>query len=109
MARPDKAAAIEELAGLFRDSNAVLLTEYRGLTVAQLRELRRSLAGNATYHVTKNTLANLAAQQADYLSRDTSAPALARAMWGMFAHMAPAGRAALAWASLLPRVRRPGR
>lgn len=50
-----------------------------------------------------------AAQQADYLSRDTSATALARAMWGMFAHMAPAGRAALAWASLLPRVRRPGR
>ena len=76
MARPDKAAAIEELAGLFRDSNAVLLTEYRGLTVAQLRELRRSLVGNATYPVTKNTLANLAAQQADYvdLSEELSGP-----------------------------------
>lgn len=76
MARPDKAAAIEELAGLFRDSSAVLLTEYRGLTVAQLKELRRSLAGHATYHVAKNTLTNIAAQQAEYvdLSEELSGP-----------------------------------
>ncbi|ETJ05460.1 MAG: 50S ribosomal protein L10, partial [Actinomyces urogenitalis DORA_12] len=61
MARPDKEAAVAELAGKFRDSGAVLLTEYRGLTVAELKELRRSLAGNAEYAVVKNTLAAIAA------------------------------------------------
>ena len=39
MARPDKAAAVAELTQLFRDSNAAVLTEYRGLTVAQLKAL----------------------------------------------------------------------
>ena len=63
MARPDKEAAVAELAGKFRDSGAVLLTEYRGLTVAELQELRRSLAGNAEYAVVKNTLAAIAARQ----------------------------------------------
>lgn len=63
MARPDKEAAVAELAGKFRDSGAVLLTEYRGLTVAELKELRRSLAGNAEYAVVKNTLAAIAARQ----------------------------------------------
>ncbi|KGM14572.1 50S ribosomal protein L10 [Cellulomonas bogoriensis] len=64
MARPDKAAAVEELAGQFRDSNAVMLTEYRGLSVAQLKQLRRSLSGNASYAVVKNTLSAIAAKQA---------------------------------------------
>lgn len=63
MARPDKEAAVAELADKFRDSGAVLLTEYRGLTVAELKELRRSLAGNAEYAVVKNTLAAIAARQ----------------------------------------------
>ena len=49
MARPDKAAAVAELTDAFREASATVLTEYRGLTVAQLKELRRSLAGNATY------------------------------------------------------------
>ncbi|MGO1318194.1 MAG: 50S ribosomal protein L10, partial [Cellulomonadaceae bacterium] len=56
MARPDKAAAVAELTDQFRASNAAVLTEYRGLTVAQLKQLRRSLSGNATYAVVKNTL-----------------------------------------------------
>ena len=56
MARPDKEAAVAELADKFRSSGAVLLTEYRGLSVADLRTLRRSLAGNAEYAVVKNTL-----------------------------------------------------
>ena len=43
MARPDKAAAVAELTEDFRSSNAAVLTEYRGLTVAQMKELRRSL------------------------------------------------------------------
>ena len=64
MARPDKAAAVAELADEFRGSSAVVLTEYRGLTVKQLTELRRSLGGNASYAVVKNTLTKLAAKEA---------------------------------------------
>ena len=64
MARADKSAAVAEITGAFRDSNAVVLTEYRGLTVAQLKELRRTLAGNATYAVVKNTLTKIAAKDA---------------------------------------------
>jgi large subunit ribosomal protein L10 len=64
MARPDKAAAVAELTDAFRSSSAAVLTEYRGLTVAQLKELRRSLAGNATYAVVKNTLTKIAAREA---------------------------------------------
>ena len=64
MARPDKAAAVAELTDQFRESNAAVLTEYRGLTVAQLKQLRRALSGNATYAVVKNTLTSIAAKQA---------------------------------------------
>ena len=64
MARPDKAAAVAALTEQFRSSNAAVLTEYRGLTVAQLKTLRRSLAGNAEYYVTKNTLTKIAARDA---------------------------------------------
>ena len=63
MARPDKEAAVADLANKLRESDAVLLTEYRGMSVAQLKELRRSLAGNAEYTVVKNTLAAIAARQ----------------------------------------------
>ena len=63
MARPDKEAAVAALADKFRQADAVLLTEYRGLSVAQLKELRRSLAGNAEYTVVKNTLAAIAAKE----------------------------------------------
>jgi large subunit ribosomal protein L10 len=65
MARPDKAAAVAELTEEFRSSNAAVLTEYRGLTVAQLKELRRSLSGaDTTYSVVKNTLTKIAARDA---------------------------------------------
>ena len=64
MARPDKAAAVAELKEKFSSSTAVVLTEYRGLTVKALRELRRSLGENATYAVSKNTLTTIAARQA---------------------------------------------
>ena len=64
MARPDKAAAVAELTEAFRGSTAAVLTEYRGLTVAQITELRRSISGNATYSVTKNTLTAIAAKEA---------------------------------------------
>ncbi|NLI19466.1 MAG: 50S ribosomal protein L10 [Actinomycetales bacterium] len=64
MARPDKAAAVAELTDLFRESSAVLVTEYRGLSVKRLKELRRTLSGTATYAVAKNTLASIAARDA---------------------------------------------
>ena len=64
MARADKAAAVAEIAEQFRTSNAAVLTEYRGLTVAQLKKLRRSLGENATYAVVKNTLTKIAAKEA---------------------------------------------
>ncbi|WP_030903932.1 50S ribosomal protein L10 [Streptomyces sp. NRRL F-5126] len=64
MARPDKAAAVAELTEQFRSSSAAVLTEYRGLTVAQLKDLRRSLGGNTQYAVVKNTLTKIAANEA---------------------------------------------
>ena len=62
--RADKAGAVAELTENFRTSPATLLTEYRGLTVAQLTELRRSLGRTTTYTVAKNTLAKRAATEA---------------------------------------------
>ena len=64
MARSDRAAAVAELKEKFSSSSSVLLTEYRGLTVAQLKQLRRSLGEDATYAVTKNTLTTIAAREA---------------------------------------------
>ena len=64
MARPDKAAAVAELKDKFSSSSAVVLTEYRGLTVKALKDLRRSLGENATYAVSKNTLTTIAAREA---------------------------------------------
>ena len=64
MARPDKAAAVAELADNFRESNGAVLTEYRGLSVKQLQDLRRSLGEAASYFVAKNTLTKIAAKDA---------------------------------------------
>ena len=64
MANAEKTAMVEELTGKFRDSSGAVLTEYRGLTVAQLSELRGSLRGNATFSVVKNTLTKIAATEA---------------------------------------------
>jgi len=64
MARADKAAAVAELTTAFRDSNAAVLTEYRGLSVSDLSQLRAVLGANATYAVVKNTLTKIAAREA---------------------------------------------
>ncbi|MEB3049265.1 50S ribosomal protein L10 [Mycolicibacter sp. MYC123] len=64
MAKADKAGAVAEIVEQFKDSTATVITEYRGLTVANLAELRRSLAGSATYAVAKNTLVKRAAAEA---------------------------------------------
>jgi len=62
--RLDKGAAVAELTDQFRNSPATLLTEYRGLTVAQITTLRRTLGKTTSYTVTKNTLAKRAATEA---------------------------------------------
>ena len=62
--RADKASAVAELTDHFRASTATVLTEYRGLTVKELTELRRSLGGETKYAVAKNTLAKRAATDA---------------------------------------------
>ena len=64
MARQDKATAVDELTAHFRGSTAAMLTEYRGLTVAQLKLLRRSLGDTTSYVVVKNTLTKIAADRA---------------------------------------------
>jgi large subunit ribosomal protein L10 len=64
MARADKQAAVAEIAESFSESAGAVLTEYRGLTVKELQNLRRSLGANADYAVVKNTLAKLAASEA---------------------------------------------
>lgn len=64
MARTDKVAAVAELSEQFSQSNGAVLTEYRGLTVAQLKELRRMLGDDVTYAVVKNTLTKIAVRDA---------------------------------------------
>jgi large subunit ribosomal protein L10 len=64
MSRADKEAAVAALAEEFRSSNGAVLTDYRGLSVDDLKELRRSLGENATYTIVKNTLTKLAADSA---------------------------------------------
>jgi large subunit ribosomal protein L10 len=66
----NKEASVAELTNLFESSTAVLLTEYRGLTVAQLKELRKSISGEASYAVVKNTLTKIAANNAGISSFD---------------------------------------
>ncbi|MEU4451740.1 50S ribosomal protein L10 [Nocardioides sp. NPDC023903] len=63
MARADKQAAVAEIADEFSASTGAVLTEYRGLTVGELKTLRRSLGEHANYAVVKNTLAKIAATQ----------------------------------------------
>ena len=65
-----KEASVAELTKNFEDSSAVLLTEYRGLTVAQLKELRNSIRQDAEYAVVKNTLTKIAANEAGISTLD---------------------------------------
>ena len=64
MARPDKEAAVAELTEEFRSSTATYLTEYRGLSVTSMKQLRRSLGADTKYSVVKNTLTKIAAKGA---------------------------------------------
>ena len=70
MARSDKTAAVAEIVEAFNGSTAAVLTEYRGLTVSQLTELRRSMGTSAKYTVVKNTLTKIAAKEAGLTGLD---------------------------------------
>jgi large subunit ribosomal protein L10 len=64
MAKPDKVAAVAEIADKFRTSSAAVVTQYSGLSVSQLTTLRRALGTTASYRVAKNTLVKRAAEDA---------------------------------------------
>jgi large subunit ribosomal protein L10 len=64
MARAEKVAAVAEITERFESSSGAVLTEYRGLSVAQMGELRRSLGEHVTFAVVKNTLTKIAANEA---------------------------------------------
>ena len=70
MAGANKANTVAELAEQFRTSSATVLTEYRGLTVVQLKKLRRALGPTVSYTVVKNTLTKIAATQAGVTGLD---------------------------------------
>jgi large subunit ribosomal protein L10 len=67
MPRPDKVTDVAELTENFRTSNAAVLTEYRGLTVSQLTQLRHNLGSTTQYTVVKNTLSKIAVRDAGLL------------------------------------------
>ena len=87
MARSEKVAAVAELTERFQSSSGAVLAEYRGLTVAQLAELRHALGEQATFSVVKNTLTKLAAAEAgiatdlDALLTGRRRSPLSRATW----------------------------
>ncbi len=64
MAKPEKVTAVAEIADQFKESTATVVTEYRGLSVGKITNLRRALGANATYSVAKNTLVKRAAAEA---------------------------------------------
>lgn len=70
MANPEKVDAVSEIADLFRESDAAVITEYRGLSVGDLKELRRSLGSETTYAVVKNTITEIAAREAGITAFD---------------------------------------
>lgn len=72
----NKEATVAELTDKFRESTAILLTEYRGLTVGEIKDLRDKVRNDATYSVVKNTLTKIAAKQAgiDSLEEYMSGP-----------------------------------
>jgi large subunit ribosomal protein L10 len=66
MPTQDKVAVVAEITERFEQSSAAVLTEYRGLTVAQLTQLRRSLGEGSSYAVVKNTLTKRAADSVGF-------------------------------------------
>lgn len=72
--RPEKVAQVEEITDRLNRANLAVLTDYRGLSVAQMMSLRRQLApANVEFRVAKNTLSRIAATRA---GRENVIPAL---------------------------------
>jgi large subunit ribosomal protein L10 len=71
MANAEKVAAVAELTQAFQTSSGAVLTEYRGLTVAQLGELRQALGEHAKFAVVKNTLTKIADTEAEVTAEFT--------------------------------------
>ncbi len=76
VANAEKTAAVAEITESFRASSAAVLTEYRGLSVSEITELRRALGAGTRYAVVKNTLTKIAASEAgvDGLAEMLSGP-----------------------------------
>ena len=64
MPNKEKLGAVAEIVDHFNESSATVITEYRGLTVKQVTQLRQALGADATYTVVKNTLTRRAAAEA---------------------------------------------
>src|SRR6476469_899633 len=64
MPNKEKISAVDEITEHFSSSSAAVITEYRGLTVKQITQLRRALGRDTTYAVVKNTLTKRAAAEA---------------------------------------------
>ena len=64
MPNAEKTSAVNEITEQFSNASAAVITEYRGLTVKQITELRRALGRDTTYAVVKNTLTKRAAADA---------------------------------------------
>src|SRR5262252_2456330 len=64
MPNAEKTAAVAEISEQFTNSAAAVITEYRGLSVKQLTDLRRALGRDTTYAVVKNTLTKRAVAEA---------------------------------------------
>ena len=63
MANPKNTAELAELKNKFAEADSIVLTEYRGLTVGQLQQLRGDMGFDVEYHVAKNTLIKIAANE----------------------------------------------
>jgi large subunit ribosomal protein L10 len=70
MPKSDKVSTVAEIVDHFNSSSATVVTEYRGLTVKQISDLRRSLGRDTTYAVLKNTLTRRAAAEAGVAFED---------------------------------------
>ena len=94
MATADKATAVADIAEQFKASTATVVTEYRGLTVAQLKQLRNSIRQDASYAVVKNTLTKIAANNAGItaLDEDLKGPSAVAFVHGDFVATAKALR-----------------
>ncbi|MCK4775652.1 MAG: 50S ribosomal protein L10, partial [Candidatus Krumholzibacteria bacterium] len=71
MARPEKVAAVESIADVFKDARSVVLNDFTGLDVAKISELRRLCReNNVEFRVVKNTLAILGVKQTEAVNME---------------------------------------